>query len=231
VEGKSVATKLAVETDQTRVWMGEFGREYTDRNDHSPDELDRFYQENYGVSRRKLNEPFLSGISKQTRILEVGCNTGTQLLMLQEMGYSSLYGIEIQDYALERAKARLPRAELRQASALSIPYPEKYFDLVFTSGVLIHIGPSDLAGVLGEIHRCSKKWIWGFEYYAPQPTEIQYRGHEQLLWKRDFAKSYCDEFADLELVKEERVAYLQDRNVDSMFLLKRQMDTQDHRCV
>jgi pseudaminic acid biosynthesis-associated methylase len=226
-----VATKLAVETDQTRVWTGEFGREYTDRNDQSPDELDRFYQENYGISRRKLNEAFLSGISKQARILEVGCNTGTQLLMLQEMGYSSLYGIEIQDYALERAKARLPRAELRQASALSIPYPEKYFDLVFTSGVLIHIAPSDLAGVLGEIHRCSKKWIWGFEYYAPQPTEIQYRGHEQLLWKRDFAKSYCDEFTDLELVKEERVPYLHGGNVDSMFLLKRQMNMQDCRCV
>jgi hypothetical protein len=37
--------------------------------------------------------------------------------------------------------------------------------------------------------------------------------------------------AELELVKEERVSYLEDRNVDSMFLLKRQMDTQDHRCV
>ena len=224
-----MATKLAVETDQARVWMGDFGRDYTDRNDQAPDELDRFYQESYGVSRRKLNEAFLSGISKEARILEVGCNTGTQLLMLQEMGYTRLYGIEIQAYALERAKARLPRAELSQASALSIPYPEKSFDLVFTSGVLIHIAPSDLPRALGEIHRCSKNWIWGFEYYAPEPTEIRYRGHEQLLWKRDFAKSYCEEFADLELVKEERVPYLYDGNVDSMFLLKRQRDSQDYR--
>jgi pseudaminic acid biosynthesis-associated methylase len=155
-----VATKLAVETDQARVWMGDFGREYTDRNDQTPDELDCFYQENYGITRSKLNEAFLSGISKQARILEVGCNTGTQLLMLQKMGYTSLYGIEIQAYALEHAKARLPQAVLSLACALSIPYPEKCFDLVFTSGVLIHIAPSDLARVLGEIHRCSKKWIW-----------------------------------------------------------------------
>jgi pseudaminic acid biosynthesis-associated methylase len=225
-----VATKPLPETDQIRIWTGQFGREYTDRNDQTPVELDRFYQENYGVTRRQLNERFLSEIPRQARILEVGCNTGTQLLLLQEMGYTNLHGIEIQSYALERARARLQRAELSQASALSIPYPDKYFDLVFTSGVLIHIAPSDLPQVLGEIHRCSRAWIWGFEYYSPESNEIFYRGHSQLLWKTDFARRYCEQFADLDLLKEERVPYLNDGNVDSMFLLKRQSDRQESRC-
>ena len=216
-----MATRSVLETEQARAWMGQFGREYTDRNDQTPAELDFFYQTNYGITRRRLNEDFLHQVPKEARILEVGCNTGTQLLMLREMGYANLYGIEIQSYALERARSRLQGAELSQASALSIPYPDKYFDLVFTSGVLIHISPTDLPRAFDEIQRCSRTWIWGFEYYASEPTEISYRGHNQLLWKTDFAKRYLERVADLELVRERRIPYVGNGNADSMFLLKR----------
>jgi pseudaminic acid biosynthesis-associated methylase len=225
-----VSTKPVLETDQACVWIGEFGREYTDRNDQTPAELDHFYQETYGIARRTLNENFLPEVPKRARILEVGCNTGTQLLVLQEMGYTNLCGIELQNYALDHAKARLPGCELIQGSALSIPYPDKDFDLVFTSGVLIHIAPSDLLRAMEEIHRCSKNWIWGFEYYSPVPTEISYRGHRQLLWKMDFAKKYCEQFEDLELLSEERLPYRNDANVDSMFLLRRRTDGQESTC-
>jgi pseudaminic acid biosynthesis-associated methylase len=212
---------LTIETDQVRTWTGNFGREYTDRNDQSPAELDQYYMENHGVTRKRLNESFLHGVPKHARILEVGCNTGTQLVMLREMGFTQLYGIEIQSYALERAKRRLSQAELRQASALAIPYSDRYFDVVFTSGVLIHIAPADLSRTLKEIHRCSNSWIWGFEYYAPQLTEISYRGYNDLLWKTDYAARYLEQFCDLELVRERHLRYLKGTNVDSMFLLKR----------
>ncbi len=214
----------AIETSQLRTWTGNFGREYTDRNDQSPAELDQYYRKNYGVTRRRLNESFLHGVPKHARILEVGCNTGTQLLMLRETVFTQLYGIEIQSYALERAKRRLSQAEFRQASALSIPYPDRHFDLVFTSGVLIHIAPADLSKALAEIHRCSNSWIWGFEYYAPQLAEIRYRDHRDLLWKADYAARYLGQFSDLELVRERHLPYLNDANVDSMFLLKRSVE-------
>jgi pseudaminic acid biosynthesis-associated methylase len=216
-----LGTDLLTETDQIRTWKGDFGREYTDRNDQSPAALDRFYQESYGITRRQLNELFLAEVPKPARILEVGCNVGTQLLMLHEMGYGKLHGIEIQNYALERATIRLPQAELTQASALSIPYPDQHFDLVFTSGVLIHLAPTDLARALEEIYRCSRRWIWGFEYYAPEVTEICYRGHKNLLWKMDYAEKYQRQFRDLDLVREQRLQYLNSDNVDSMFLLRR----------
>jgi hypothetical protein len=59
------------------------------------------------------------------------------------------------------------------------------------------------------------------EYYAPQMTEIAYRGHNNLLWKADYARLYQEAFKDLELVKEERLQYLEDQNTDNMFLLRR----------
>jgi hypothetical protein len=59
------------------------------------------------------------------------------------------------------------------------------------------------------------------EYYAPQMTEIAYRGNDDLLWKADYARLYLEGFKDLELVKEERLHYLENQNTDNMFLLCR----------
>ena len=212
---------MGSQTEQIRTWTGDFGREYTDRNTYSPAELDEFYRRTWGITRTELNQRSLEGVPRDARILEVGCNMGTQLLVLQEMGFTNLHGIEIQSYALDRAKQRLSRAVLTQASAFAIPYEDQFFDLVFTSGVLIHIAPADLPVAMAEIHRCSKRWIWGFEYYAPETTEVPYRGHTALLWKADYARLYQEQFADLESVREERHRYLENQNVDSAFLLRR----------
>jgi hypothetical protein len=58
-------------------------------------------------------------------------------------------------------------------------------------------------------------------YYAPNLTAIDYRGHEDLLWKNDFAKLYQRQFVDLRLVKEERLPHLNNPNTDAMFRLQR----------
>jgi pseudaminic acid biosynthesis-associated methylase len=210
-----------VETSQTTQWLGEFGRAYTDRNLLDLKELDALHARNYGVTRTELNQRFLAAIPPTARILEVGCNLGNQLLLLQHMGFCSLHGIEIQPYALERARSRVPQARLQQASAFEIPYPDAYFDLVFTSGVLIHIAPPDLPNAFTEIHRCSGAYIWGLEYYAPEVTEVVYRGHEDLLWKMDYAKLYLEQFPDLKQVQKETLPYLENSNVDCMFLLRK----------
>ena len=72
-----------IKNDQERFWSGDFGKEYTDRNTRQKDELNKVYQEWYGVTRVKMNETFLASLPKDTRILEVGCNTGMQLACLR----------------------------------------------------------------------------------------------------------------------------------------------------
>jgi pseudaminic acid biosynthesis-associated methylase len=196
-------------------------RGYTDRNVFSLEELDTLYKSKYGVTRTELNQRFLEGMDRSTRILEVGSNVGTQLLCLQSMGFVNLYGIELQSYAVELSKAETKRINIIEGSAFDIPYKDAYFDLVFTSGVLIHINPSDIVRVLREIFRCTREYIWGFEYYADEHTEITYRGHKELLWKANYAKLYLEQFEDLKIVKEERLKYLDSDNIDTMFLLKK----------
>jgi pseudaminic acid biosynthesis-associated methylase len=214
-------SELDPETAQTTVWRGDFGRQYSDRNTFETAALEELYRNNYGVTRREINQKSLGDIAKNASFLEVGCNTGNQLLLLQQMGYRNLSGIELQPYAIDIARQRLPDVSLKLGSALTIPHTDSSFDVVFTSGVLIHISPHDLLRALGEIHRCSRKFIWGFEYYAPEVTEINYRSHRELLWKMDYARRYLETFADLELVREQRVPYLENANVDTVFLIRK----------
>jgi pseudaminic acid biosynthesis-associated methylase len=209
------------ETDQTTVWKGDFGREYTDRNTFNTEGLDQLTQRNYGITKTEINRIFLEGVASDARLLEVGCNAGNQLLLLQEMGFTNLSGVELQPYAYAVARQRLPGVELKLGSALDLPHPDKSFDVVFTSGVLIHIAPRDLPRAMDEIYRCSKTYIWGMEYYCPDVTQVNYRGHNELLWKMDYAQRYLERFRDLELVREQRLRYLENANVDTVFLLRK----------
>jgi pseudaminic acid biosynthesis-associated methylase len=209
------------ETKEGEAWRGEFGSQCSERNLLDPPELDNLYQGKYGVTRMALNQSFLADLPRSASILEVGCNLGNQLMILEQMGFKNLTGIEIHKEIVKEARARVPWATVMEGSALKIPFGDTKFDLVFTSGLLIHIAPRDLPVVMREIYRCSKNWIWGLEYYAPETTEVLYRGQAGLLWKADFARIYTKSFPDLELMLERRLSYLENDNVDSMFLLRR----------
>jgi hypothetical protein len=83
-------------TPQTSQWTGDFGCVYRDRNTLDRRELDSLYRTNYGITRSQLKQSFLEKIPRDARILEVGCNCGNQLRVLQEMGFTSLSGAEVQ---------------------------------------------------------------------------------------------------------------------------------------
>lgn len=97
------------------------------------------------------------------------------------MGFNDLYGVEINSYAVEFLKAKSKGINIVHNSAFDIPFKDGYFDLVFTSGVLIHIHPKNIRKALREIHRCARKYIWGYEYYSGHYTEVPYRRQSGLL--------------------------------------------------
>lgn len=209
---------------QMKEWMSDFGKKYTTRNALTLDEMNEMYWEKFGMSREDLNNLFIDEMNRNIKILEVGSNIGNQLLLLQKMGFKNLYGIEINNYAVEVSKSRTKNINIIQGSAFDIPFKNKYFDLVFTSGLLIHIAPHDINLVLNEIYRCTKEYIWGFEYYEEKYTEIIYRGKKDLLWKANFPQLYLNLFKSIKLIKEKKIKYLNDDNIDVMFLLKKKGD-------
>jgi pseudaminic acid biosynthesis-associated methylase len=211
-------------TEQIVKWSGEFGKEYTKRNKMTIEDMEYMYKKRYGINRKQMNEEFLSKLDKDVRVLEVGCNIGNQLALLKEMGFENLYGMEVSDYAFEIAKRRTETQGISfiKGNAFELPFKAGFFDMVFTSGVLIHISPDDIKNAVSEIYRCSNKYIWGLEYYAASYQKVVYKGHKNLLWKTDFARIYMDNFPDLKLVKEKKYVYRDDKHLtDEMFLLEK----------
>ncbi|MCK4791582.1 MAG: methyltransferase domain-containing protein [Desulfobacteraceae bacterium] len=209
-------------TKKTQEWAGNLGKEYTDRNALSQDKMELLYKELYGITRTEMISMFISNFDRDMKVLEVGSNVGDQLLCLQKAGFKNLYGIELQSYAVELSKSRTKGMNIIQGSAFDIPSKDGFFDLVFTSGLLIHIAPEGVATVLEEMYRCTKQYIWGFEYYADMYTEIHYRGHADLVWKTNFSKLFLARFSELILVREEHFKYRENDNIDVMFLLQKE---------
>ena len=208
---------------QLKEWEGEFGSEYTKRNLYTLPEFDELHMSKHGITRSEAVEPFLGRLSRDMKILEIGTNVGLELKLLANMGFKHLYGIEINDDAIDISKKitqGLP-IYIVKGSAFDIPYKDEYFDLVFTAGVLIHISPRYIKDALKEIYRVAKKYIWGNEYYAEEYEEVLYRGKKDLLWKTNFSKLYIDSFDDLKLVKEKRMKYFDTEKITGIFLLKK----------
>ena len=193
-------------------------KDYTERNPQTPEDMDSLCLKYYGVSRTEMNQRFVGDLPRDIRILEVGCGSGTNLELLFKMGFWNLYGIDRQTNGLENAW-QLGLYRVSYGEAEDIPFKDGWFDLVFTSGLLIHIPPEDLPKVMDEIYRVSKRYIWGLEYYWPEITEIEsYRKKYGMgCWKGN----YCTLFEKMGLKRKLvlRYKYLDSANVDECFLM------------
>ena len=207
------------ESPQAKAWAGQFGRDYTDRNEATLTEMEAAHVELYGVARTVLNRQFLDDLPRTISILEIGCGIGNQLLCLQAMGFRDLTGIDVQPYALERAKMRTNGIAFHTGTILDLAFPERTFDLVFTNNVLIHVHPFNIFQAMSEIVRVTIRYIWGMEYYAPYYVPVRYRGQSDLLWKADFYRLYAALFNVRPLSG--RILYRTDGLLDSMYLLEK----------
>lgn len=178
-------TKQSEAVRLERLWSGDFGTEYTERNAEA------------GASRAPFWRDVLSGLDVATA-LEVGCNLGANLRWIaDELEPGSVFGVDVNEDALVRLRSELPRVNAVRATARALPFRDRWFDLVFTMGVLIHLPPETLPLAMSEIVRCSRRYILCGEYFAEELSEVPYRGHEGTLFKRDFGAYYRELFPEL----------------------------------
>lgn len=163
--------------EQERFWEGGFGDEYTLRN-----------QVDWGA-----RVPFWRSILDVTQarsVIEVGCNAGWNLSAIAAIDTTVIAGgIDVNESAVTQARARGLFATVGKAAQLRHTYPLGA-DLVFTSGVLIHIAPRELHHVMQSIVASSKRWVLAVEYDAETEEAVEYRGSADRLWKRPFGNLY-----------------------------------------
>lgn len=174
------------------LWMGEFGDEYTERNEI--------------IEKNIAHRVFMWGaigsllsVSPKS-ILEIGAGTGINLIAIDRI--YEMHDQEVDLFALEpnkKASDILISQSIRNLSMVSgyatnIVSIDGSVDLAFTSGVLIHIHPDDVLKAMKEIHRVSRKYIVCVEYFAPEVREIKYRGQDGALWLNDYGSLWLNNF-------------------------------------
>lgn len=92
------------------------------------------------------------------RALEVGCGTGAILSELPK--HIPLYGLDIDPAALAQCQAHVPSVTLIQGDVLSLPYPDRSFDVVYCHFLLLWV--SDPLQALIEMKRVARKHVIAF---------------------------------------------------------------------
>ena len=173
-----------------RLWSGQFGDDYIDRNLEESDE----------------HRAFWTGLLHDLhpgRVLEVGCNLGGNLQWIApELPAGAAYGVDINAKALSIVQQRVPQANAILSRARTLPFRDRRFDLVFTMGVLIHQPDDTLPIVMSEMIRTSNRYILCGEYYAETPTAVPYRGVDAALFRRDYGALFQRASPDLRMVRE-----------------------------
>ena len=180
----------AFQTEQEQFWAGPFGDEYVGRN--------------RGQQWIANNLALFARVLRRTRdiksVLEFGANIGLNLKALRQLlPDAELSAIEINAQAIVELKQWSEIKTIYHESILNF-VPDYGRDLVLIKGVLIHLNPDVLNSVYGLLFRSSQKYIAIAEYYSPVPVEVNYRGHQNKLFKRDFAGEMLDKFPELQLI-------------------------------
>lgn len=175
-------------TTQENFWAGNFGTDYIERNKSAALLASNTYF---------FSNAFKSLISTPSTMMEIGANVGMNVDAIRNLFPDIEFSaIEINNDAVNILNKKNVR--VYPGSVTSIECQDK-FDLVLSKGVLIHIAPEMLSKTYEKLYNLSKEWILIAEYYNPSPVALDYRGHHEKLFKRDFAGEMLDKFQDLEL--------------------------------
>lgn len=159
--------------DQEKLWAGEFGNAYHERNKK------QFRLEFWLEVLRKINDQQIKSV------LEVGAGKGDNLNTLRTLYPDARYAaIEINAKACESMRDQGITVFNCPSTSLNTINPKQ--DLVISRGFLIHIPEQDLSATLRLLFTSSARYIFIGEYYSPQRREIPYRGYVDALWADDY---------------------------------------------
>src|SRR5258706_3967308 len=176
-------------TEQEAFWAGEFGSDYCERN--------------RGSALMASNQALLARILSRTAgvgsVIEFGANMGLNLQCIRTLlPLAELAAVEINSHAVSELQ-KIQGLEIFSGSILEFS-PRRSYDLVLTKGVLIHLEPASLEAAYDVMYKSCSRYICVAEYYNPTPVTVTYRGHDNRLYKRDFAGELLDRIKNMQLI-------------------------------
>ena len=136
------------------------------------------------ISRKRKLELFYNmlRLSEQTKVLDVGGEVnprgGSDLQFIDSyLWKKNLAAINLSCEHIHCIKKYYPEIDARVGDALSLPWPDKYFDVVYSNAVIEHVGDfAKQKQMATEIMRVSKRWFvttpnrwYPFEFHLRLP--------------------------------------------------------------
>jgi spore coat polysaccharide biosynthesis protein SpsF len=166
-----------VTSEQEDFWAGTFGDTYSDRN----------VSEELIASNTALFSEIFKRVRKPDTVLEFGANIGLNLTAIANLLPNAQFtAVEINAKAAQLLRLRMPRVDVHNTSISTFDSSHQ-FDVVLFKGVLIHISPDQLKDVLQKAIDLTARYLIICEYYSPRHEMIPYRGHEDRMYRADFA--------------------------------------------
>lgn len=180
-------------TAQEAFWSGDFGDAYVDRCRGAGLEATRLY----------LWSRILKRCGPIGSVTEFGANIGLNVKALRALlPQAHLHAVEINAKAAAQLRTLaddLGAVAVLEGSLLDTA-PAAPSDLAFTCTVLIHIAPDALPQAYAQLARAAGRYAVICEYYNPSPVQVSYRGHEERLFKRDFAGEFLEAHREFHLL-------------------------------
>jgi pseudaminic acid biosynthesis-associated methylase len=180
---------MSYKTEQESFWAGQFGKEYISRNQ----------SKTYLAANVNFFSKALSAADPLLSCIEFGANVGMNLKALRVLFPNiELNGVEINSHAAKELRQLIGDENTSEQSILDFE-SNSTFDLTLVKGVLIHINPTELPIVYDKLYSASSRYILICEYYNPTAVTVPYRGHNDRLFKRDFAGELLERYKGLVL--------------------------------
>jgi len=146
---------------------------------------DDYFREQEGQEARRLRAEWLAerlATYQPDSILEIGCGYG---LLLGELGTRldvPLFGVDFSRTQLRQARRFLngsPGAALILGRGERLPFPDRSFDMVVTSAVILHNPPSAADAIRREVLRVARRFTAHNE-----ETDVSYNryGYDTVEW-------------------------------------------------
>ena len=133
--------------------------------DEDSDENESSYNEEFAKFTRDLATSL-----RCTSVLEIGCGTGIELRLFPDT--FQIYGIDLNDHALEIAKEKLSIANFKKGSITELPFDDFSIDFVFTHGLMNYLDDDTLEKGIAEMYRVAGKYIMNCEKFEETEKQI-----------------------------------------------------------
>ena len=181
-----------------KLWLEDnFGKDYMERNPVTEEQVSArvpFFSSIFNILRNESSHK-----DYPASVLEVGAGQGTNLVALARIIKdnelkTTLHATEPFKPAREAIKKNAPTVDVEDYNGMLpvLPFPSGSFELVFTSGVLIHVPTAELVPSIRELYRVSSRYILTMEYFSPVERNVPYHDSNDTLWLRDYGSLFLD---------------------------------------